>query len=207
MEFKPIVTVGPAAPANGSTVPARGGRGGEQIVSNLHGMYYELAQEGRVFGAHAIVTAPVIYTTAAGTGGPLIWNGSQDKNVVLLKAGFGVTVVTTVAAALGITGNSGQTAAPGSTTAIDSRWNAKIGGSPSAATPYKIGTPSVAGGFFMPFANLHTGALTVDNVGSVWVDLDGLIIVPPNCWCSIAASATASTTVMSATLIWAEVPI
>lgn len=207
MDFKPIVTVGPSTPANGATVPARGGRGGEQIISNLHARYYELVQEGRVFGAHSIITAPVIYSTAAGTGGPLIWNGSQDKNVVLLRAGLGLTTASAVSAALGITGNSGQTSAPGTTTAITTRWNAKIGGSASAATPYNVGTVTNAGAFFMPFARLHTGAVTTDTDGSVWVDLDGLIVVPPNCWASIAASATATSAVMSATLIWAEVPI
>src|SRR3990167_8855156 len=81
---------------------ARGGRTGESMVSQLQGRYYELCYRGNLFQAHAIITAPVIYTTAAGTGGPLIWNNSTDTNVVLLAATFGVTTVTTVAAALGI---------------------------------------------------------------------------------------------------------
>lgn len=187
--------------------PLRQGPLADVIVSELMGRYYELCRNGRLFMAHAIVTAPVIYTTAAGTGGPLIWNGSPKVNVVPLAVGFGVTVVTTVAAALGLTGNSGQTSAPTTTTAIDSRANMLIGGAASNSTPYRIGTVTNAGNFFFPFAHLHTGALTVDTTGMQWLDIGGAVIVPPNSWVSIAASATAATTVASIGIIYAEVPV
>lgn len=178
------------------------------FVSEYHGRLYELSYRKKIFMAHAIVTAPVIYTTAAGTGGPLIWNGSTTVNAVLLKVGFGVSTVSTVAAALGITGNSGQTAAPTSTTAIDSSKSLFVGSNQaSLCSVYRVGTPSSAGNFFFPFADLHTGALTT-NVGAMnWVDLEGGIIVPPNSWASVAASATATTTVASIGLIWAEIPV
>lgn len=191
----------------GMQAVARGGHHGEQIVSMLGGAGYELARKGRVFMAHAIVTAPVVYTTAAGTGGPLIWNGSTDINVVLLKAGFGVTTVTTVAAALGITGQASQPVAPTSTTAIDSSKNLLIGGPASKATAYRVGTPANAGNFLLPFADLHTGALTTEPGMMRWVDLDGIIVAPPQSWVSIAASATASTTVAQLALVWAELPV
>lgn len=199
--------VGPVTAADGASPVFRQGRSGEAVVSELNGRYYEQAVRGNLFVAHAIVTAPVIYTTAAGTGGPLLWNGSQNKNAVILAVGMGITVVTTVAAALGLTGNTGQTSAPGSTTAIDSRSNCYIGGAASACTPYRVGTPTNAGGFFFPLAQLHTGALTVDNTGMAWLDIGGAIIVPPNAWVSIAASATASSTVGSFGLLWAELPV
>lgn len=192
---------------NSTNLPMRQGNAGDQIVTQLHGRYYEQAINGNLFLAHAIVTAPVIYSTAAGTGGPLLWNGSTTVNAVLLAVGIGVTTVSTAAAALGITGNTGQVAAPGSTTAIDTRANCKIGGAASLCTPYRIGTPTNAGGFFLPFGHLHTGALTVDNTGICWFDLGGAIVVPPNAWASIATSATASTTVASISLLYEEVPI
>jgi hypothetical protein len=190
-----------------STQPIRQGKLAEVIVSELNGRYYEQAVNGRIFIAHAIVTAPVVYTTAAGTGGPLIWNGSSKTNVSVLAVGIGITTVTTVAAALGLTGNIGQTAAPTSTTAIDSRTSGFIGGQPSNATPYRIGTVTNAGAFFLPLCDLHTGALTVDNLGMGWIDIGGAIVVPPGGWVSIAASATASTTVAQMAIVYAEVPI
>jgi len=183
------------------------GRGGELVVTELHGRYYEQTFRKNVFMAHAIVTAPVVYTTAAGTGGPLIWNGSSSTNVVVLAVGIGITVVTTVAAALGLTGNTGQTSAPTSTTAIDSRANLFIGGAASNATPYRIGTVTNAGNFFLPLAHLHTGALTVDTTGMGWIDIGGGLVVPPNAWVSLAASATATTTVAQLAIIYEEVPV
>ncbi len=177
----------------------------------LNSSAYDFAKRGMVFSARAIVTAPVIFSTAAGTGGPLLWNGSKSKcnqvNAVILGITCAVTTVTTVAAALGITGGSGQTAAPSATTAIDTTANLLIGAQASKCTTYRVGTVSAAGTFFLPIMGLHTGALTVDNTDYGFFDLGGMIVVPPDSWVSIATSATATTTVAQLGLIWAEVPI
>lgn len=199
--------VGQQTNSDGSTIIQRAGRSGESVTTDAHGQLYEASRNGNLFMAHAIVTAPVVYTTAAGTGGPLLWNGTTNKICSILKVGIGVSTVTTVAAALGLTGNTGQTSAPGTTTAIDSSRNLLIGGPTSGATAYRIGTVTNAGNFFLPFANLHTGALTVDNLGMVWVDIAGAVTVPPNAWCSIAASATATTAVCHMSMIWEELPV
>lgn len=197
---------GPQNSGDNTIIVARAGRTGEQLVSELQGRYYEQCYRGNLFMAHAIVTAPVIYTTAAGTGGPLIWNNNSAINVVLLAVTFGVSTVSTVGAALGITGNSGQTAAPTTTTAIDSNRNLKIGGALPMSTAYRVGTVASAGNFFLPFGELHTGALTT-NTGQINVfDIGGAVIIPYNCWASVAASATASTTVASIGFIYTEVP-
>lgn len=200
--------VGPQILSDGVSAIPRLGKTGENIVTELHGRYYEQASRGNLYVAHAIVTAPVIYTTAAGTGGPLLWNPpASGVNAVILGIGIGITVVTTVAAALGLTGNSGQTSAPGSTTAIDSRASCKIGSGNGACTPYRIGTPTNAGAFFFPLLNLHTGALTVDSLGLGWFDLGGSFVVPPGSWASLAASATATSTVAQLGMMWEEVAV
>jgi hypothetical protein len=201
--------VGPALVGDGvTTQPVRQGRLGDAIVTELHGRYYEQASRGNLFLATAIVTGPVIFTTAAGTGGPLVWNpSSSGVNVSVLAITCGVTVVTTVAAALGLTGNTGQTSAPTSTTAIDSRQNCRIGGAPSQSTPYRVGTPTNAGAFFFPLLSLHTGALTVDTGQVAFIDVGGVIVCPPGSWVSVAASATATTTVAQLGMIYAEIPI
>jgi hypothetical protein len=169
--------------------------------------YYALAREGKVFCAQAIVTAPVIFSTAAGTGGPLLWNGTTDRNAVLLGVSCAVTTVTTVAAALGITGNKGQIAAPSATTTIDSVANLRIGGNAPLCSTFRIGTVTNAGNFFLPLIQLATGALTVDNTEIGFIDLGGCIVVPPNSWAAVSASATATTTVAQLGLIWAEIPL
>lgn len=188
--------------------PVRLGRQGDLIVSDLHARYYTQAYYQNLYWARAVVTAPVIFTTAAGTGGPLIWNPVNSKtNVVVLGLSLAVTTVTTVAAGLGITGASGQTSAPTSTTAIDSQQNAYIGGAASTATPFRVGTPTNAGTFFIPFFHLHTGALTTDTSGAHWVDIGGSVVCPPGSWVAVAASATATTTVAQIGMLYVEVPI
>jgi hypothetical protein len=200
--------VGPQTASDGTTSAMRLGKTGEQVMTELHGRYYEQAVRGKLFMAQAIVTAPVIYTTAAGTGGPLLWNPpTSGVNAAILGVTCGITVVTTVAAALGLTGNTGQSSAPSTTTAIDGRSNMFIGAGSSACTPYRIGTVTNAGGFLLPFASLHTGALTVDTGVVGVIDIGGMLIVPPGSWASIAASATATTTVGTFGLVWEEVPV
>ena len=191
--------------SDGVAFNGRGGKTGELIVAACHGRYAEASRRGNVFMAQADVTAPVIWSTEAGTGGPLLWNGSSSVDASLLAVGWGTSIVTTVAGALGITGGDGQSAAPTSTTAIDSSGNLRIGGAASLCTPYRVGTTGT-NDFFLPFAQVHTGALTVDNMGMLWVPLDGLITVPPNCFASVAASATLTTLVASICLIWEEIP-
>lgn len=173
-------------------------------TGNAGSSYFDYAYRGQAFCAYAAITAPVIYTTAAGTGGPLLWNGTQDRNAIILGVSCALSVVSTVAAALGITGNSGQTAAPTATTAITSVANLRIGNALPQCSVYSVGTPTNAGNFFLPLIGLGTGALTVDEQLLGFVDLAGMIVVPPNTWVSIAASATATTTVAALGLIWAE---
>lgn len=181
-------------------------------MGNLsHGLtqsYYHYARGGDVFGAQAIVTAPVIYSTAAGTGGPFLWNNTVDKEAIIIGLTCAVTVVTTVAAALGITGGvQAANVTPAATTAIDSIGNLRINGvtvNVSSMTVYRTATPSSPGTFFLPLLGLSTGALTADNELLGFIDLGGLVVVPPGSWVSVAASATASTTVAQIGMIWAE---
>jgi hypothetical protein len=173
--------------------------------------YYDLARQQQIFIATANVTGMGAYTTAAGTGGPLLWNDSvvaasgARVMAILLAVGIGITTASAAAAGVGITGNSGQITVPGSTTAIDNVANAWIGGPLPVCNPYRIGTPTNAGNFFMPVASLGTGALTVDNIDFSWFDLGGSIIVPPGSWAAVAASAVATTSAMSIGLMWCEV--
>lgn len=187
-------------------IGVRLGNHGETMVGQVHGRYYEQANRGALFTAHAIVTAPVIYTTAAGTGGPLLWNGSTTHKAAILAVGWGHSVVTTVAASIGLTGGTGQTTAPSSTTAVDSVKNCYLGGAAPAISAYRIGTVAAAGNFFHPLGDVHTGALTVDTSNFTWIDLGGMFVVPQYGWISVAASATASTLVANFGIIWEEIP-
>lgn len=177
--------------------------------------YYDWAQQGRLFTAFASVTSPVIYSTAAGTGGPLLWNNSVNTaasqnrvNAVILGVSVVVTTASGVASALGLTGATGQTAAPSSTSAITASGPGYINGTITpVCNVYSVGTPTNAGTFFFPTHTLDTGAVTVNNAGPAWVDVGGAIVVPPGSWCSVAAVATATSAVCKIGLMWVEIPI
>lgn len=173
--------------------------------------YYDLARQGMVYSALATVTTPGIWSTAAGVGGPLLWNnsakdGSARVNAVLLAVGVSVTTASGAASGLGITGNTAQSAAPGSTTAIDALANMLIGGPLPQCHVYRIGTPSSAGNFFQPTHALDTAAVTAQPLALSWVDLAGSIVVPPTGWASVAAAAVATSAVLAIGLLWAEIP-
>jgi hypothetical protein len=135
--------------------------------------------------ARAIVTAPVIFSTAAGTGGPLLWNPgatltAPNKAVArLLKIGCAVTTASTVAGSLGLTGGFQGTTAPSSTTTIDSSANMTIGdvGHPSQVNVYRVGTPAAAGSWFLPIFNISTAALTAEGDNLIYYDITREILV------------------------------
>jgi hypothetical protein len=198
----------PAKAQSGNAIGTPSGLAGEFLISELLGRYSNLVKAGRVFSAWATLTAPVIYSTAAGTGGPLLWNRpNSNVDAHLLGVSYGaLSTATSVANALGITGNGGQAVAPGSTTAIDATGNCLIGGPASGCTAYRIGTPTNAGGFFHPLVQVGTGAITIVTAQPSWIDLGGMFIIPPSAWGSVAAGATLTAGVLGVGLVWAELP-
>jgi len=189
--------------------------------------YLAHSRAGNVFVAQAIITAPVGYGTAAGTGGPLLWNGTggiatnqfagggsytAQKNqvdAIILGVSWAVTTAeTTTNIAIGVTGGSGQTAAPTSTTAIDGLSSTKFasGITSPACNAYRIGTVAAAGAFFMPLATLSTTAVTAMLHQPNYVDLAGLFYIQPQGWFSVTASATGTAAVLQIGLVWAEQP-
>lgn len=177
--------------------------------------YYDWARRGQVFSALARVTAPVIYSTAAGTGGPLLWNntgatstGATGRGVVavLLAMSASVTTASGVATSLGITGGN-VTVAPTSTTTIDASGNVFFPQTAPQCNVYRKGTVTTAGSFYFPTIQLDTGAVTLTNATPAWVDLHGMFMVGPGGWLAVAAGATATSAVIDIGLIWAEIPL
>lgn len=191
---------------NGSGVPS--GFLDELLISELVARYSSLCKFGRLFSAYATLTAPVIFSTAAGTGGPLLWNKPKSGiEAHILAIGLSSSVVTTVAGGLGLTGNAGQFSAPGTATNADATGNLYIGGpNTGLGGVYRIGTPTNAGNIFFPFAQFHTGALTVDTTLMTWMDVGGAMIIGEGCWGSVAGSQTLTTLQVQVGMIWAELP-
>ena len=196
------------AQTSGTNVGVPSGFVNELLVSELLPRFSSLTKSGRVFSALATVTAPVIYSTAAGTGGPLIWNRpSSGVDVHVLAVTFGgFTTATSVAGSIGFTGAGGQSIAPTSTTAIDATGNMLVGGPASAVNVYRIGTPANPGTQFVPIIASGTGAITVLETSIGLIDVGGSFVIPPGTWGALAASATLTAGVVGLGLIWAELP-
>lgn len=178
---------------------------GEALVSEVNGRYANLAVNGKLMMATAFITSGVIYSTAAATGGPLLCNLTANLSAHLLAVTIGgITTANTVVTSIGITGNTGQAAAPGSPTAIDASGNALIGGGAPQMNVYRLGTVTNAGNRFLPLAPYSTQAVTVPQGGATWIDLGGAIIVPPGSWASVSFANTATTGVIQLGLLWAE---
>jgi hypothetical protein len=169
--------------------------------------------KGNIFCAYASVT-PAIYTGTTLTG-PLLWNGSavsggRGVTAYLLATSFGLTVATTVPAAIGITGASGQVAAPTSITAIGAVANLRVGGAAAGPAPqctaYAAGTVVNAGTFFLPIGHVQTGAITVATDDDNLVPLGGLVEVGVQGYAAVAAGATLTGSTIEVGLVWIEFP-
>ena len=173
--------------------------------------YLHYARQGQVFTSYHTITSMSAYTATAVVG-PLLWNGSaltsakQRVMVVPLSLGIGVTTASAAAVAVGLTGASGQAAAPTSTTAVTAQAPTYIGGAASIATPYNAGTVGTAGTFLLPTHSIGTGAVALASGTLQWADIGGSIVVPAGSWVGVQASATATTSVLQIGLVWAEIP-
>lgn len=163
---------------------------------------------GAMFAANAVVTSMGLYSTAAGTGGPLLYNGTATGHngvtAYIMSISYGLSVASAVAGAIGFTG--GTTTAPTSTTGITSKGNLWIGGSAPLCSVFNVGTTSAAGTFFVPTGHIHTGAITVDTDDDNFIHLGGTVTVPPGCFFSVAADAVLTTSVIDVGITWLELP-
>jgi hypothetical protein len=168
-----------------------------------------LGGKGACFSAQAVITSLGLWSTAAGTGGPLLYNGTTPGShgsvtAYIMSVSYGLTVASTIAGAIGITG--GATTAPTTTTAITSTANLWLGGAASKCSVYSIGTVSTAGTFFLPTGQTGTGAITVDTADDNFIHLGGCIVVPPGYFCAVAADAILTAGVFDIGMTWIEMP-
>ena len=97
--------VGPRTAQDGVSMgQLRGTSTGEQAVSLAHAGLREPSSRKKLFFANAIVTAPVIFSTEAGTGGPLLYNPSSSIQANIIAVGYGITTASGVSASIGLTG-------------------------------------------------------------------------------------------------------
>lgn len=220
--------VGPEIASDGSSVALRQGRGGEGIVQELHGRFYEQNFRGNVFsdgmGSTSISAATFTTATVGATATPItgVWNPSTSTvNLVILQAVLSVSQTALQATGPGAfawmtsIGNAGLTL--GSTplnrkTLVQAGSSAKgLSGIALTGLTTNLATrfaSSLGGGSAIGVAFLATqaGAQTVQAPANV-ENFDGGLIVPPGGVLALMCSITPVGHSAASGLVWEEVPL
>lgn len=192
-------------PAAQAGTPA--GAMGELSVSELLGKYATLVKSQKVFYTSAIITAPVIFSTA-GQLGPMIWNrtgSGLDAHILAISVGS-PTTAPTVAGAISYASNT-QPTQPSTATALTVT-NAYSGGGTSQMFAFSTATILVAPtNVPFPLVSVNIGATSVSGgVTPSMVDVGGMFVVPPGNVGYVCGNATISTGVFTLGVLWAELP-
>ena len=203
-----VYTVGDAlaqTQAAQPAVPAFAGPSGEQLVSELHGRYYNANYRNHLFMATASgVTLPVVASGVASVF-TLFNPVNSGKNLIVLRAAIGTVLATTVVDLAGLYYLVNPTNA--STTAGTIKSGMLSQSAPSVANfftacTHTSQTPTLA-------ANVGgMGAVTDASANFFSRDFEGSIIVPPNVSVDFLMSTAASTASgVAVELTWMEAPI
>lgn len=175
--------------------------------------YYELCRDGHVFSALSLITGLPAYSATTGQGSPLLWNntgplagGGQRVLAIILGVSVGWTTAPGASGAVGIAVGSGQTTAPTTTTTVDAigNLNAGISTSTPLCNVYQKGTVTNGGStiFITHEVSTAAGNPTTD----IFQALDGIVVVQPGGWASVAGAAAIASMVAKISLVWAEIP-
>jgi len=194
--------------AVGTQAAIRQGNMGDQIVSELHGRYYEAAYRRALFSAAntaAVATTAIAATTYTGlcVSNPV----GSTVNLVILKANWSISAAISAAGTLVLqTGYNASTNVTHSV--VITPVNNFIG----------LGATGVAladAGATLPTAPASRVILSSDGTlattgyalgGQQFIDLEGSIILPAGAYISFATSA-ANTAAWWFSLSWEEVPV
>lgn len=207
--------VGPQIVADGSHSMPRLGRAAEQVVTELHGKYYESNFRGGVFWA--TMAAGVIFPAPAATANnPItLYNpAGSNKNLALISFDMIMTVIpgTPLTGLYGLYVNSNPAAAACTGTALSVQAGVVGATAASVARPLTTSTVPAAPTLLLPFGNKVTGevAAVVPILGlpAYHIDFDGRVILAPGT--AITPQQTVADTTNATVLCafcWEEIPV
>jgi hypothetical protein len=185
---------------------AGGGFQTDQWISELHAPYYTLAYSGMAFNASNVAAQAVSVALTTTYTGLCISNPlGNTKNLVLLGAGYALTVAPAAIASLHLIAGYSATTAVAHTTplAAPGIQNGLIGTGPSATAKADSAATIVNPGYLIPLMGGFTAA-ALPSSPLAWIDLKGMFVVPPGGW--VALGALTAVTGFGG-FVWAEVPV
>ena len=216
------VNVGAQNQADGSQlVVARAGRQGDQIVSELHGRFYEQAYRGNVYsnGLAALTALSANTITLTATTTPIlgIYNPlGSGVNAVVLQAALAAGINNTSSTGPGIfvwassTGNTGLSTGSVPTPRFLGGAAAKCKGLAGVALTgltsnlvvahsADFATPTIITTATLPATVQTPSVMNIENI-------DGAFIIPPGGILALLNTVSTTTTSVHGRLMWEEVP-
>lgn len=226
----PLATgiVGPQVLSDGNPANVRIAKGGDLIVSELHGRFYEQTYRGNVYsGGMAALTAitNAIWTVATldATAKPIagVWNPiGSGVNMVILQASLGLAItnatstgpgpfvwsagLSSILLTLGTTPYNRKTGQAAGSVGKDMSGIALTGLTPSIVA--RFGS-ALGGGNSGNFSFVGTAAGPPTTLAASVENFDGSLIVPPGGVLALQSTTTAVAHSAVSSIIWEEVPV
>lgn len=216
----PLEISGRAGPQNlgdGQPGNMRLGEGGQQIVSDLHGKYYESARRGRMFIGSSASGGIALIVPATTGGHPTLFNplgSGRDLSIVRLELSYVSGNNAPTALEWAVTKNAGSVFGTGSPIVTMTK---------VAAEPARIGSEGQSVAIWSPTTNtfvaapvfiraaglsLFTGvAATAVAPFPLVRDYDGDLVIAPGTALSLCSQAATTTALFQVTVVWEEIQI
>lgn len=212
------VAVGPQTnPDSATPVTARGGRMGDQIVSELHGKYYEQNSRGNVYKGLSASAGIALIVPATTGGHPTLWNptgSGVNASIIRLSLSYVSGANAPTAIEWAATLNAGSNVGTGSPIATFTTVNPSaglVGGSVNNKVRWAptTNTFTAAPVFYEPTGiGLDTMAAASTNAPfTINVDYDGMLGLAPGTALSLCTQAATTTALFQVMVVWEEVPI
>lgn len=195
--------VGAASTSNDTdTVTARAGRQRDQIISELHGRYYEQTFRGNMFSISTqgtnVTTTAALATTFTGLA---VSNPAGSGVNLVLNQFTAAQFAAGVAATIGIMGGIGVL------TASLTPQSRIIGGGQVSKALASAGATISTPVLIATYGSVGSGATTVPLAfQGICKDFEGSVIVPPGSFIA-SYTSTAQTSAWQFSFAWEEVPI
>jgi len=192
----------------GILVPGRTGNMGEDIVSELHGRYYEAAYRRSIFsGSSAAQTTSVALATTV-VGLTLTNPIGSPVNLVVNKFGFSFLVAFAASSAVGLAVGYNAATAVTQTTPITPKNNfVGVGSSGTGLLASTAAVPTAATLQTIVGTGLTGAITTVPFIAPTIVDLEGSIILPPGGYLCTYTSTASGAASAYFSFQWEEVPV
>lgn len=218
MPMQSQTQVGEIVANDGATPIIRSGRLGDQIVSELHGKYYEQNMRGRVFKGLSASGGIALLVPATTGGHPMLWNptgSGVNVSVIRLALSYvsGNNAPTAIEwASVANAGAQAATASPIATATLVAPSKGVVGGtgSPKALWSPTTNTFTTTAPVFLEPTGFALDTMVATSTNAPFpfiVDYDGMLVVAPNNAICLCAQATTTTAVFQVMCVWEEIPL